>query len=90
MVGKLKPLDKIRVKKDGVEYEFEVAEEGGYVVSVPAYSSCVSQGETFEEALENIEDALWGCLSAARELNLPIPESLRPAAERADKLLRSQ
>jgi len=44
VVGKLKPLDKIRVVKDGVEYEFEVAEEGGYVVSVPAYSSCVSQG----------------------------------------------
>jgi len=90
VVGKLKPLDKIRVEKDGVEYEFEVAEEGGYVVSVPAYSSCVSQGETFEEALENIEDALWGCLATARELNLPIPESLRPVAERADKLLRSQ
>jgi predicted RNase H-like HicB family nuclease len=90
VVGKLKPLDKIRVEKDGVEYEFEVAEEGGYVVSVPAYSSCVSQGETFEEALENIEDALRGCLATARELNLPIPESLRPLAEQADKLLRSQ
>ena len=90
MVGKLRPLDKIRVEKDGVEYEFEVAEEGGYVVSVPAYSSCVSQGETFEEALENIEDALWGCLAAAKELNLAIPETLQPVAERADKLLRSQ
>jgi predicted RNase H-like HicB family nuclease len=90
VVGKLKPLDKIRVEKDGVEYEFEVAEEGGYIVSVPAYSSCASQGETFEEALENIEDALWGCLATARELNLSIPESLRPLAERADKLLQSQ
>ena len=64
------------VTKEGVNYEFETAEEGGYVVSVPLYPSCVSQGETFEETLANIEDALVECLSAARELNLPIPKEL--------------
>jgi len=67
---------KFRVTKSGIEYEFEAAEEGGYVVSVPLYPSCVSQGETFEEALANIEDALLGCLAAARDLNLPIPKEL--------------
>ncbi len=85
MARSLKAQDKIIVEKHGIRYEFETAEEGGYVVSVPAYPSCVSQGETFEEALENIEDALWGCLAAARELNLPIPPELRAIAERASR-----
>ena len=67
---------RFKVIKQGIEYEFEDAEEGGYVVSVPLYPSCVSQGETFEEALANIEDALLGCLAAARDLNLTIPKEL--------------
>ena len=62
----------------------------GYTVTVPALPGCISEGDTMEEALENVQDALWGCLAAARELNLPIPETLRSVAERADKLLRSQ
>jgi len=65
------------VIKGGVEYEIEPAEEGGYIASVPLYPSCVSQGETLEETLENIEDALLGCLAAAEELNLPIPKELQ-------------
>ena len=67
---------KFKVTKEEIEFEFEAAEEGGYVVSVPLYPSCVSQGETFEEALANVEDALSGCLLAARDLNLPIPRQL--------------
>ena len=36
----------------------EEAEEGGYVVYVPALPGCVSQGETKEEAIENIKEAI--------------------------------
>jgi predicted RNase H-like HicB family nuclease len=36
----------------------EEAEEGGYVVYVPSLPGCVSQGETKEEALENIKEAI--------------------------------
>ena len=36
----------------------EKAEEGGYVVYVPALPGCVSQGETKEDALENIKEAI--------------------------------
>ncbi|AFK22077.1 type II toxin-antitoxin system HicB family antitoxin [Pyrococcus sp. ST04] len=32
--------------------------EGGYVAYVPALPGCVSQGETEEEALENIKEAI--------------------------------
>lgn len=33
-------------------------EEEGYSVWVPSLSGCTSQGETFEEALENIKEAI--------------------------------
>ncbi len=36
--------------------------EGGYVVSCPAIKGCHSQGETVEEALKNIKEAITGCL----------------------------
>ena len=50
------------------EYEvfLEEAEEGGYVVTCPALPGCISEGETREEALENIKDAIRGYLEALR------------------------
>jgi predicted RNase H-like HicB family nuclease len=69
--------ERFTVIRAGIEYEFEPAEEGGYVVSVPLYPSCVSDGDSFEEALENIEDALQETLAAAKDLGLEIPEKLR-------------
>lgn len=39
------------------------AEEGGYWAEVPSISGCATQGETFEELLENIYEAVEGCLS---------------------------
>ncbi len=36
----------------------EEAEEDGYIVYVPALPGCVSQGETKEEAIENIKEAI--------------------------------
>lgn len=33
-------------------------DEGGYTVYVPALRGCVSEGDTEEEALENIKDAI--------------------------------
>lgn len=39
------------------------AEEGGYWAEVPAIPGCATQGETFEELLKNIYEAVEGCLS---------------------------
>ena len=39
------------------------AEEGGFWAEVPAIPGCVSQGETMEELLANIQEAIEGCLS---------------------------
>ncbi len=39
------------------------AEDGGYWAQVPAIPGCVTQGDSFEELLENIYEAVEGCLS---------------------------
>ena len=39
------------------------AEEGGYWAEVPALPGCVTQGESMEELIPNIYEAVEGCLS---------------------------
>ena len=39
------------------------AEEGGYWAKVPSNPGCATQGETFEELLQNLYQAVEGCLS---------------------------
>lgn len=39
------------------------AEEGGYWAEVPAIPGCATQGETMEELLRNLHEAIEGCLS---------------------------
>ncbi len=42
-------------------------EEGGYSVLVPGLPGCVSQGETRDEALANIREAIGDYLTAIEE-----------------------
>jgi predicted RNase H-like HicB family nuclease len=39
------------------------AEEGGFWAEVPSIPGCATQGDTFDELLRNIHDAVEGCLS---------------------------
>ncbi|MBM4310906.1 MAG: type II toxin-antitoxin system HicB family antitoxin [Deltaproteobacteria bacterium] len=39
------------------------AEEGGYWAEVPAIPGCATQGEDMRELIENVYDAVEGCLS---------------------------
>jgi len=39
------------------------AEEGGYWAEVPSIPGCAIQGETFEELLSNLYEAVDACLS---------------------------
>src|SRR5207248_4290444 len=39
------------------------AEEGGYWAEVPAIPGCASQGETVDELLRNVHEAIEGCLA---------------------------
>jgi len=43
------------------------AEEGGYWAEVPAIPGCATQGETFEELLANLYEAVEGCLAVPAE-----------------------
>jgi len=43
------------------------AEEGGYIVSCQALPGCHSQGDSMDEALENIKEAIAGCLESLAE-----------------------
>lgn len=43
-------------------------EDGGYWVECPDIPGCVSQGDTIEEALEMIKDAIKGCLEFLPEI----------------------
>lgn len=42
----------------------ENGEDFGYISHCPAIPGCHSQGDTIEEAIANIEDAIRGCLEA--------------------------
>ncbi len=48
------------------------AEEGGFWAEVPAIPGCATQGDTFEELLQNLYEAIEGCLS----VDVATPESL--------------
>lgn len=39
------------------------AEEGGYWAEVPSIPGCSTQGETFEELLDNLHEVIEGCLA---------------------------
>lgn len=59
------------------DYKFTVVvekdEDGFYVASGPLLQGCYSQGETYEEALENIKDAIRLHIEARRALGEPLP-----------------
>ena len=46
------------------------AEEGGYWAEVPAIPGCATQGESFEELLHNLYEAVEGCLSVPIDLQV--------------------
>ena len=47
----------------------EPAEEGGYTAYAPSLPGCVSEGDTYREALDNIREAIRGWLEVAQEFD---------------------
>jgi len=61
-----------------VDYPFEVRplseeEGGGFLISYPDFSDCISDGETVEEALTNGKDALKSTIATLKAKDLPVP-----------------
>jgi predicted RNase H-like HicB family nuclease len=50
----------------------EVDEDGKYVAWCPVLQGCYTQGDTFEEAVEHIQDVIVMCLEELQEENKPI------------------
>ncbi len=50
------------------------AEEGGFWVEVPALPGCYSQGETPEESLVHVKEAIELYLEVLRERGQPVPQ----------------
>jgi len=57
----------VKLEPEGTTMKIKVivheAEEGGFWAEVPSIPGCATQGETFEELLKNIYEAVEGCLS---------------------------
>lgn len=51
----------------------EQEQDGGYVVSVPALPGCVSQGDTRQEAIANIREAIELYVEDCRASGDPVP-----------------
>ena len=54
------------------------AESGGYTVEVPSLPGCISEGDTVEEALENIKDAIQVFEASLRDLGREVPQETVP------------
>jgi len=51
------------------------AEEGGYWAEVPALPGCITEGDSWEELIDNLRDAVEGCLEVIAERNSKIQSS---------------
>lgn len=52
------------------DVELSRGEDGYWIVECPDLPGCVSQGRTEDEAMDNIRDAIRGCLEVRQELGL--------------------
>ncbi len=58
-------------------------EDGYWIAECPSLPGCISQGETREEAIQNIKEAIQAYIAALEDDNLTVPE------ERFDAMLVS-
>jgi predicted RNase H-like HicB family nuclease len=49
-------------------------DDGGYVAECPAIPGCISEGDSVEEALANIKEAIEGCLESLVDHQQPLPK----------------
>jgi predicted RNase H-like HicB family nuclease len=55
------------------------AEEGSFWAEVPAIPGCATQGDTMDELMQNLREAIEGCLSV--ELAAPEPRGIERMLE---------
>jgi predicted RNase H-like HicB family nuclease len=48
-------------------------EDGGWIAEVPSLPGCISQGETREDAIANVKDAIATWIDGAEQVGMPVP-----------------
>ena len=54
-------------------------EDGVWIAQCPAIPGCISQGATKDEAVENVREAILGCLEVRAEHGMPLTVETRLA-----------
>ncbi len=60
-----------------IKYELIIywsKEDESFVVEVPELPGCMADGETYEEAVANVQKVIMEWIETARELGRPVPE----------------
>jgi predicted RNase H-like HicB family nuclease len=60
-----------------LRYEINIywsEEDQAFIAEVPELPGCAADGETYQEALQNVEVIMQEWIETAQELNRPIPE----------------
>lgn len=52
-------------------------ETGMIVAECPAIPGCISQGETEDEAVQNVSEAIQGCLESRAAYGMPLTVAIR-------------
>ncbi|NKQ35844.1 MAG: type II toxin-antitoxin system HicB family antitoxin [Chloroflexi bacterium] len=55
----------------------ELQPEGGYVVTCPLLPELITEGDSIEEAIHNVDDALAAIIEAYEDLSKPLPPVLQ-------------
>ena len=64
----------LRVKKYIYKIHLDPEPEGGFTVTVPALSGCVTWGKDYDHALAMAQEAIEGYLEVLAKEGKPIPE----------------
>ncbi len=67
------------MKYELTDYPFEIrhlsaSEGGGFLISYPDFSECISDGETIEEAIQHGQEALMATITTLEEKGFAIPK----------------
>ena len=65
-------------------------ETGGFSVICPSVPGCHSQGETLDEALANVREAIELCLEVMEEDGIPLPAPKEPMITSVEVERRAQ
>ena len=72
-------MEKFQIIRDGIVFELEPEEKGGFTITVPSLPGCISFGKTIDQSLKNILDAMAGWVEVAKEEGMDVPKEIETA-----------